>query len=566
MITDWVADEDTDGHGAPLADDMLWQATLWRRLRERIGTPSPAERLPGACDLLFEQPGLIDLPARLSVFGPTRLSHTNLAVLEALAAHRDVHLWLTHPSPAMWEALRQTDPAIRRRDDHTALALANPLLASLARDVREMQQLLPAAGADIHHQPLATSAGSVFARIQDDVRHGRDPAASAQLPNDGSVAIHACHGQVRQVEVLRESLLHLFNDDPTLQPRDVIVLCPDVDTFAPLIAAAFGQTDAPHPGHRLRVRVADRGPARINPLLEILQTLLGLADGRVTASEVLDLAAAGPVARRFGFSGEDLETLRPLGLRRRRAVGDRRSNSESCSGLAVFGRTRSTPRATGSCSELTADESELAWLATRCRSTTCDAATSTLPAGSPNSSTGSTGADFACAGRNPARIWADATGRMRSICSPRSSDAEAWQRTQASRRLGEGAAHAGEREPVAVGHAGAAGRRVRPRPTRSNFRTGEITVATLVPMRFVPHRVVAIIGLDDEAFPRVASVKGDDILAVDPCLGERDPRSEDRQLLLDAVMSATDHLLHLLYRRRPSHRRATAAVGRRWPT
>ena len=62
-------------------------------------------------------------------------------------------------------------------------------------------------------------------------------------------------------------------------------------------------------------------------------------------------------------------------------------------------------------------------------------------------------------------------------------------------------------------------------------------------MRFVPHRVVAIIGLDDEAFPRNASIQGDDILALDPCLGERDPRSEDRQLLLDAVMSATDHLL-----------------------
>lgn len=80
----------------------------------------------------------------------------------------------------------------------------------------------------------------------------------------------------------------------------MIVLCPDA--FAPLIAAAFGPTNAPHPGHRLRVRLADRGPARTNPLLQILQTLLALADGRVTASEVLDLIAVDPVARRFGFS------------------------------------------------------------------------------------------------------------------------------------------------------------------------------------------------------------------------------------------------------------------------
>ena len=98
-------------------------------------------------------------------------------------------------------------------------------------------------------------------------------------------------------------------------------------------------------------------------------------------------------------------------------------------------------------------------------------------------------------------------------------------------------------DPVAGRHAGAVRRRVPRPPDAFELPHGEVTVATLVPMRFVPHRVVAIIGLDDEAFPRNASIQGDDILVLDPCLGERDPRSEDRQLLLDAVMSATDQLL-----------------------
>jgi exodeoxyribonuclease V gamma subunit len=84
------------------------------------------------------------------------------------------------------------------------------------------------------------------------------------------------------------------------------------------------------------------------------------------------------------------------------------------------------------------------------------------------------------------------------------------------------------------------------RPTRANFRTGELTVCTMVPMRSVPHRVVALLGLDDDAFPRGAGVDGDDVLSRDPCVGERDRRSEDRQLLLDAVLSAGDRLL-LLY-------------------
>ena len=81
------------------------------------------------------------------------------------------------------------------------------------------------------------------------------------------------------------------------------------------------------------------------------------------------------------------------------------------------------------------------------------------------------------------------------------------------------------------------------RPTRANFRTGHMTVCTLYPMRSVPHRVVCLLGLDDGAFPRRTPRDGDDLMLVAPRVGERDPRSEDRQLLLDAVLAARDHLI-----------------------
>ena len=62
-------------------------------------------------------------------------------------------------------------------------------------------------------------------------------------------------------------------------------------------------------------------------------------------------------------------------------------------------------------------------------------------------------------------------------------------------------------------------------------------------MRSVPHRVVCLLGLDDGVFPRKAPRDGDDLMLDDPHLGERDARSEDRQLLLDALMAATDRLI-----------------------
>ena len=173
---------------------------------------------------------------------------------------------------------------------------------------------------------------------------------------------------------------------------------------------------------------------------------------------------------------------------------------------------------------------------------TSTAPTSTLLAGSLNTSTGSAPPSPGWPARTRLargrRCWnRHWTGSPTSATSTRGSapkPAANW-----PQRL----MHAGEVSLRLADVRAMLASRLAPRPTRANFRTGELTVATLVPMRSVPHRVVALLGLDDDAFPRAASVNGDDILARNPCLGERDPRSEDRQLLLDAVMSATEHLV-----------------------
>ena len=85
--------------------------------------------------------------------------------------------------------------------------------------------------------------------------------------------------------------------------------------------------------------------------------------------------------------------------------------------------------------------------------------------------------------------------------------------------------------------------RLQGRPTRANFRTGHLTICTLVPMRSVPHRVVCLLGLDDGTFPRKAPRDGDDLMLADPHVGDRDSRTEDRQLLLDALLAAQDRLI-----------------------
>jgi exodeoxyribonuclease V gamma subunit len=562
MLLDWSRKHDGDGAGGDLPEHLRWQAELWRRLRAAIGSESPAERLDQVCARLRDDPGRSDLPPRFSIFGPTRLTREQLLVVDALAAHRDVHLWLAHPSPAMWDWLANApiaDPGAttRRDDDLTALAVRNPLLGGLGRDVRELQQRLRpllVGGTDTHHPASAGDQGTLLGQVQAAIRDDRAPQRSASA--DASLQVHAGHGPARQVEILREALLHAFTDLPDLQPRDVLVMCPDVETYAPLIRAAFGQGSAAgpdgHPGHRLRVRLADRSLARTNPLLDTVATLLGLAGDRVTASRVLDLAGSAPVRRRFGFDDDELEQLRVwtarsgvrwgLSARDRRAYGlDRIAQGTWPAGLdrVLLG--------------VAADETALQWLDRALPLDDVDSTDVDL-AGRFTELLDRLWSVLAALNRphrpgradltQPASAWAAHLDRALTLLTD-VPDSEAWQLTQARRELAEAVEHASA-APLALADVRAMlAERLAGRPTRANFRTGELTVATLVPMRSVPHRVVALLGLDDDVFPRGAGVDGDDVLAVTPGIGERDRRSEDRQLLLDAVMAAGERLIVL---------------------
>lgn len=557
LIAEWAAGGDDDGAGGPVPEDLRWQPLLWRRLRAEVGAPSPAERLTAACARLRGEPGLVALPPRISLFGVTRLPTDQLAVLSALAERREVHLWLAHPSPAMWSTLATLPAAVTRAADTSATAVRHPLLAGLARDVRELQQRLTGQGvrATETHHPAVTGSEvaaaqretSLLGALQADVRDDRWPPR-ARLRGDGSVQVHACHGPARQVEVLRECLLGLFAADPTLEPRDVVIMCPEVETYAPLVRAAFGQpgpaetAGAPaHPGQLLRVRLADRGRGVTNPLLAVIGALLELADGRVTVTQVLDLAASETVRRRCGFDDDAIERLREWAAESgaRWGIGQRQRQAF---GLADFAQNTLNSAVDRILLGVTADETTEDWL---------DLA---LPLDDVDSGDVDLAGRFAefvdrlavclrdLRGPRPAHEWAVALGRALDLLT-NVPDSQSWVRTEARRELAAATEYAGEVLLRLADIGVLLANRLAARPTRANFRTGELTVCTMVPMRSVPHRVVVLLGVDDDVFPRAGGVDGDDVLARNPLLGERDPRSEDRQLLLDAVLAAQQRLL-----------------------
>ena len=346
----------------PSRPTSSWQATLWRRLRERLGVPSPAERLAAGVRSLRDEPDLVDLPPRLSLFGLTRLPASHVDVLEALAAARDVHLFLLHPSPALWERISDDGAdhghLVRRRDDPTAATPRNPLLATWGRDAREMQLVIGAARRPTSTMPTDAPADTLLRRIQADIRARRGAPGppcrrrdDAVLdPADDSVQVHACHGRARQVEVLRDAILHLLADDPTLEPRDVIVMCPDIETFAPLIHATFGaaDVDAVAPARRPCPTCGSASPtarcARPTRSSRSSPSCSSSPTPGITASQLVDFAGREPVRRRFRLDDDDLArveewvaaTGHPLGARRRPpgAVPARRARCEHLAGRA----------------------------------------------------------------------------------------------------------------------------------------------------------------------------------------------------------------------------------------
>jgi exodeoxyribonuclease V gamma subunit len=573
MLEGWLADRDVDASGADLPPGAVWQAELWRRLRARIGQPGPAERRHRACERLAGDRSLVDLPDRISLFGLTRLPAGHLEVLRALATDRGVHLFLLHPSAALWYAvadeLRRTPPgSLRRAADPTAGAPSNQLLASWGRDAREMQVVLGQLAPEFDtHDGIPPGPRALLGQIQDAIRSdraapgepldGQTDRRALLDPEDSSIQIHSCHGRARQVEVLRDAILHALAEDETLEPRDVIVMCPDIETFAPLIQATFGAGEvpaefdeteagrAPERSIDLRVRLADRSLTQTNPVLGLVSQLLDLAEQRLTASQVLDLADRAPVRRRFGLDDDDLTRLQDwiaqAGIRwgldashRARFKLERVPNGTWDDGLGrlLLGVTMTEDGQRLFEEVLPVDDVdsraiELAGRFTELITRLGDALDALSQA-------------------KPLAAWAEAIGHAADALAA-AGGRERWQRAELQRVLEELVLESADRlqdaELARAEVRACLADRLEGRPTRANFRTGHLTVCTLMPMRSVPHRVVCLLGLDDGAFPRKAPRDGDDLMLEDPMLGERDPRSEDRQLLLDALLAAGERLI-----------------------
>ncbi|MFP4277323.1 MAG: exodeoxyribonuclease V subunit gamma [Wenzhouxiangella sp.] len=582
-LLEWEQGRDTvaDVHGRAraLRDDQAWQPALWRRLLTSLPPDQQAlsrAHLHRAFVARLQAAGetgesIVGLPRRVIVFGISTLPAQMVEALAALAEHVQILVCLHNPCRYYWADIIEGRDLLRSRpgrrlnrrldwpaqlDDETVHRHANPLLAAWGRQGRDFFALL-----DDHDRPeryahwferidqfedFAGPSGSgllqqvqqgildLAPRVRDgDARPAIDPAG------DRSLRFHLAHSRQREVEILHDQLLAALEDDPGLEPRDVIVMVPDIDAYAPHIDAVFAAGDLPY-------SIADRRERLNSATLKAFVTLLDLPRLRLTASEVVDLLQVPALQRRFGIEADQIERISAwltrsgirwgldgrhragLGLERgfepfswmsgirRMLLGHASGQADAFDGILPFAEVA------GSEADLAG---RLAWLVDRLGHHA-----------------------RALQGEHGIDQWAL---RLRALIDdfldPGAAEDEliACQLDEAIDALIEAATAAGPKlclplevvrdaliEQLDQGH------------VSHRFLGGRINFSTLMPMRSIPFAMVCLLGMNDGDYPRTRKPADFDLMTrpglVRP--GDRSRREDDRYLFLEALLAARRRL------------------------
>jgi exodeoxyribonuclease V gamma subunit len=311
----WEAGADRDDPQA-----ILWRAVASgrhhrvRRIHEYLARFAEGEALP------------VGLPARLFAFGTLNVSPDVLRVMATQSRIGTLHFYLPTPTAGYWGDLQALGARLRAgREPFDSDAGENPLLRDWGAAGKDFMALLgsyeivhPSGEIAAYADPAEAEGDRLLHRLQADLFHRRAlPSGGLRErvdAGDPSLQFHACHTRLRELQVLHDRLRALLEDtrfDPPLQPRDIAVLAPDIDPYAPYLDAVFGGHGAHGAAatHAIPYALADASPLAGEPLAAVFLRLLALPVARFGLEEMLDLLASPPLAEAAGLDAADFERL-----------------------------------------------------------------------------------------------------------------------------------------------------------------------------------------------------------------------------------------------------------------
>lgn len=543
--------------------DTHWQGALWRQLRVQIKGPHRGDTLRDLLAVLKPSHASNPDPTPELLFGFNHLPPDHILLVQALAQRTPVHLFHLTPTFALWGDIA-TERAIAEANDAVALHLesGHPLLAALGGHGQILASVLEAqAGGVGFGDPLDAAAphrNDRLGRLQRSLRELDDrpasPHAMSQANTDASLRVHRCATHLRELEVLRDAILDRMATDATLTPRDILVMAPDVERYAPLLPAVFGD---PEFERWLPYQCADRALGALHPLLARVDALLSLDHARFGVDDLLDLLELPAVARRFDVDARGVAAIAHWAL-----------ESGASWGLDGHDRARAAPGTSAAPTrhswQFTLDRVTAGHLCGDSDALIADV----LPLADDDSSSGDALRVLSALLRT-LQQWRDllatprtvvqwATQLRRSLIAalfaPAREDDESRtalaQLDAAIAGVVSEARTAGRTDPVPFDAVRESLRGlINGVSARQPFLGGGITVCGMVPARALPFRMVCVLGLNDGEFPRNDAGRGLDLMQAPGAWrrGDRSQRDEDRYLFLESIASARE-VLHLSWR------------------
>jgi exodeoxyribonuclease V gamma subunit len=536
LLQEWTQDE------AP-----GWQAELWRRVVGRLGPHDLASRTTAAIRALRSNAKPRGLPfERLHLFAIETLPPLFLELFSVLSQTIPTTFYLLQPSSEYMADVDRTPRLPVGVDD--VPGDGHPLVSSLGRLARDFQQLLIGVGdtvqeeVDVFEAPVRQNLLSSFQADVLEFRSSRaDGARQTIHASDQSISIHACTGPMREVQVLHELVRAALEDDTSLRPEDIVVMAPDLESYAPAFRAVFGQDDQ----RRIPFEVHDRKTRDDARFYDDFMVVLDVIDSRFSVFDLMQLMDASSLQETFRFTQDERARLTELLA----ASGVRWGIDEEHRQELEFPPDPVHTWRAG-----------LGRLFLGFASTpdNIDVFEGLLPRGAPSLEDAELLGRLASLcellfelqrrTRSPLGIeaWASLLERFSSLLFAEDDESSAGVRALRAalgelRELAQQSAYEGTISLKTVRRE--LGALLEQKAPAVGFLRRGVTLCELVPLRSVPFRVVCLMGMSEDRFPRADDRPSFDRTRATHEPGDRNKRDDDRHSFLQAVLCARDRLI-----------------------
>ncbi len=564
------------GQEQPLPEEQRWQPLLWRAIRadmdesqRNLSRADLHQQFLAACSQLKQRPRAV--PRRVIIFGISALPQQFIEALSALAKHTQVLLCVHNPCRHYWADIIDGKELLRSTRRRQALKAgmpeevseadlhlhAQPLLAAWGKQGRDYIRLLDQfddtsqyrdwfqridlfddAEPDVEHLSLLN-------QIQQDILE-LEPVPKVQRlwhEGDDSLTFQVAHSRQREVEILHDQMLQWFQDDPSLKPRDIIVMVPDVNQYAPHIRSVFGRLSRRDPRF-IPFTLNDQQNRGQAPLLIALELLLQLPQERFGISQLFDLLEVPALRERFGMAESDLPQLQhwirdsgirwgldsaqraglelPEGLEqntwlfglKRMLLGYIMGDEQSFAEIEAYGEVGGLEAAqVGPLAELVAALLQLG---------------EHLLTPKPCNEWGLVLTALL------ERFLLPVSDQDLMLMERLTQRLQQWQEACAEAALERALPLEVVRDSWLDG--------IDEMSLSQRFLAGAVNIATLMPMRAIPFRRVCLLGMNDGDYPRIQPPMDFDLMVGRYRPGDRSRREDDRYLFLEAMLSARDAL------------------------